>query len=116
MNNTKIVSPEKTGKPHFALADTIEQPKSRAIDNLHIEQEGRHLGRYGHRAFLNWRITCIFSVYVPKKGQSKVQGVNQLQSSIGGIIKPEVSYGGASDTQSLCSNGSKKPRFDRRDR
>jgi hypothetical protein len=37
MNNMKIVSPEKTGKNHFALADNIDQPKSRAIDNLTIE-------------------------------------------------------------------------------
>jgi hypothetical protein len=45
MNNVKIVSTEKTGKQHFALADDIAQPKSRAIDDLHIEQESRHLGR-----------------------------------------------------------------------
>lgn len=37
MNNVKIVSPEKTGKPHFALADEIKQPKSRALDDHHIE-------------------------------------------------------------------------------
>lgn len=29
MNSTKIVSPEKTGKGHFAMADEIKQPKSR---------------------------------------------------------------------------------------
>jgi len=29
MNNVKIVSPEKAGKNHFALADEIPQPKSR---------------------------------------------------------------------------------------
>lgn len=45
MNNNKIVSPEKTGKNHFALADDIKQPKSRDIDNLHIEEQARHLGR-----------------------------------------------------------------------
>jgi hypothetical protein len=37
MNNVKIVSPEKTGKDHFALADEIKQPKSRALDDHHIE-------------------------------------------------------------------------------
>jgi hypothetical protein len=45
MNNTKIVSPEKTGKGHFALAEEISQPKSRTIDNLHMEQQSRHLGQ-----------------------------------------------------------------------
>ena len=29
MNNVKIVSPEKKGKDHFALADEINQPRSR---------------------------------------------------------------------------------------
>ena len=37
MNNVKIVSPEKTGKPHFALANEIKQPKTRQLDELHIE-------------------------------------------------------------------------------
>jgi hypothetical protein len=37
MNNVKIVSPEKTGKGHFKLADEINQPKTRDIDNFHIE-------------------------------------------------------------------------------
>jgi hypothetical protein len=46
MNNVKIVSPEKTGKNHFALADNITQKNSRAVDNLNIEQESRHLGAY----------------------------------------------------------------------
>ena len=44
MNSKVIVSPEKTGKGHFAMADEIKQPKSRQIDNLHIEQQERHLG------------------------------------------------------------------------
>lgn len=44
MNNTKIVSPEKMGKQHFAYAGEIQQPKSRQIDNLHIEAQERHLG------------------------------------------------------------------------
>ena len=44
MNNTTIVSPEKTGKEHFQLVDEISQPKSRTIDNRHIEQQERHLG------------------------------------------------------------------------
>jgi len=52
MNNVKIVSPEKKGKDHFALADEINQPRSRQIDDHHIEQQSRHLG----------------DVYVPKKG------------------------------------------------
>ena len=60
MNDTKIVAPEKTGKNHFALADEIKQPRSRALDTHHVEQESRHLG----------------TTYVPKKGASKVQGVN----------------------------------------
>lgn len=38
MNNVKIVSPEKKGKDHFALADEIKQPLSRDLDNHHIEQ------------------------------------------------------------------------------
>ncbi len=44
MNNVKIVSPEKTGKTHFAYAEEIKQPKSRKIDDLHMEQQSRHLG------------------------------------------------------------------------
>lgn len=44
MNNTKIVSPEKVGRDHFKLADEIKQPKSRDIDNVHMEQQTRHLG------------------------------------------------------------------------
>jgi len=36
MNNKTIVSPEKTGKGHFEMADEIAQPKSRAIDDHHI--------------------------------------------------------------------------------
>lgn len=44
MNSTTIVSPEKTGKGHFKLADEIKQPKSRDIDNHHIELQSRHLG------------------------------------------------------------------------
>jgi hypothetical protein len=43
MNNTKIVSPEKVGQSHFALANEIKQPKTRELDNYHIEQEQRHL-------------------------------------------------------------------------
>jgi len=43
MDNVKIVSPEKTGKNHFALAEEIPQPKSRQIDDHHIEQEARHV-------------------------------------------------------------------------
>jgi hypothetical protein len=38
MNNPKIVSPEKTGKDHFALADEIKQPKTRQLDDFHKEQ------------------------------------------------------------------------------
>jgi len=37
MNDNKIVAPEKTGKNHFALADEIKQPKTRALDNHHID-------------------------------------------------------------------------------
>ena len=43
MNNAKIVSPEKTGKQPFRMAEEIKQPHSRDIDNLHIEQQQRHL-------------------------------------------------------------------------
>lgn len=42
MNNTKIVSPEKTGKSHFTMADEIKQPKSRDLDNHLIETQERH--------------------------------------------------------------------------
>lgn len=38
MNNPKIVSPEKTGKNHFTYADEVKQPKSRGLDNHHMEQ------------------------------------------------------------------------------
>eukprot|EP00347_Sterkiella_histriomuscorum_P014048 403362357 len=96
MNSTKIVSPEKTGKEHFALADEIKQPKSRDIDNLHVEQQERHLG----------------TVYVPKKGASKIQGVNQLHSSIGGVMKIEDNR---RDNQSQMSSASAR-KFDYRDR
>lgn len=72
MNNTKIVSPEKTGKSHFSLADEIKQPKSRQLDEHHIEQETRHLG----------------GVYAPKRGAGN-KGVNQMQSSISNIIKSD---------------------------
>jgi hypothetical protein len=95
MNSTTIVSPEKTGTNHFKMADEIKQPKSRQMDNLHIEQQERHLG----------------TVYVPKKGQSNVKGVNQLQSSIGAVIKAEDNR---RDNQSQVSSASK--RFDYRDR
>lgn len=44
MNNTKIVSAEKTGTEHFKMADQITQPKSRAVDDRHIEQQSRQLG------------------------------------------------------------------------
>jgi hypothetical protein len=44
MNNTKIVSAEKTGVEHFKMADQITQPKSRIVDNRHIEEQERHLG------------------------------------------------------------------------
>mmetsp|Transcript_48368 Transcript_48368/g.35570 ORF Transcript_48368/g.35570 Transcript_48368/m.35570 type:complete len:175 (+) Transcript_48368:501-1025(+) len=97
MNNTKIVSPEKTGKGHFSLAEEIKQPHSRDIDNLHIEQQARHLG----------------GTYLPKKGSSNVKGVNQLESSIGGIMKIEdnkVNAGSQSDF------GGTAKRIDNRDR
>lgn len=60
MNNKKIVSPEKKGKDHFALADEIKQPNSRQLDDFHKEQQTRHLG----------------GTYVPKKGASNVKGIN----------------------------------------
>lgn len=44
MNNTKIVSAEKTGTKHFNMADQIPQPKSRVVDDRHIEDQARHLG------------------------------------------------------------------------
>lgn len=97
MNNTKIVAPEKTGTRHFNMADQIPQPKSRVVDDRHIEEQSRHLG----------------DVYVPKKGQSKVQGINQLQSSIGGVLKIEDNrrQGNFSDAGSVVSK-----KFDYRDR
>lgn len=66
------------------------------MDDLHIEQQERHLG----------------SVYVPKKGASNVKGVNQLQSSIGSVIKVEDNR---RDNQSQMSSASAR-RFDYRDR
>mmetsp|Transcript_42319 Transcript_42319/g.40548 ORF Transcript_42319/g.40548 Transcript_42319/m.40548 type:complete len:101 (-) Transcript_42319:115-417(-) len=60
MNNVKIVSPEKTGKQHFSMAEEIKQPHSREVDNLHIEQQNRHLA----------------DVYIPKKGSSNIKGIN----------------------------------------
>lgn len=44
MNNPKIVSPEKTGKNHFALANEISQPKTRQMDDFHKSQQERHIG------------------------------------------------------------------------
>lgn len=44
MNDNKIVSPEKTGKNHFAIGQDVKQPVSRKIDNHHIDQQARHLG------------------------------------------------------------------------
>jgi hypothetical protein len=44
MNNTKIVSAEKTGTKHFNMGDQIPQPKSRVVDDRHIEDQSRHLG------------------------------------------------------------------------
>ena len=41
MNNPKIVSPEKTGKNHYMYAEEIQQPKTRALDDHHIEQQAR---------------------------------------------------------------------------
>ena len=38
MNNPKIVSPEKTGKNHFTYAEDVKQPKSRGLDNHHMDQ------------------------------------------------------------------------------
>ena len=46
MNNTKIVSPEKQGRVHFSLAHEINQPRSRQIDEHHVEMQERHLGEY----------------------------------------------------------------------
>ena len=89
------------------MANQIAQPKSRVVDDRHIEEQARHLGEY-----LIFK-TNLYSVYVPKKGQSKVQGVNQLQSSIGGVLKIEDNrkQGNFSDTASVV-----KQRFDYRDR
>jgi hypothetical protein len=84
MNDNKIVSPEKTGTRHFDYASEIAQPKTRQIDDLHIESQGRHLG----------------NVYVPKKGQGN-SGVNQMKSSITEVIKTEDTrgkYGGMYDS------------------
>ena len=56
----------------------------------------------------------FFSVYVPKKGNAKcVQGVNQLSSSIGNVLKVEENRknGTFSDTGSVVNK-----RIDFRDR
>jgi len=39
MNDAKIVSPEKTGKGHFQMADDIKQQKTRALDDFHKETQ-----------------------------------------------------------------------------
>jgi hypothetical protein len=44
MNDTKVVSPEKTGKNHFAVGAEQKQPNSRKVDDEHISQQHRHLG------------------------------------------------------------------------
>ena len=64
MNNDKIVSPEKTGKPHFALAHEVVQPKSRKLDDHHIEQQQRHVSKYNYYIY-----SYLHSVYVPVKGK-----------------------------------------------
>lgn len=52
LNNTKIVSPEKTGKKPFTHIDPLKQIKTREVDDLAIETQIRHIG----------------TVYVEKKG------------------------------------------------
>jgi len=96
-NNVKIVSPEKTGKGHFKLADEIKQPKSRQIDDHHVEQQERHVGQ----------------TYVPVKGKSNVKGINQLHSSIGGILKIDDNRGVAKPHEDFSSPAKK---VDLRDR
>lgn len=44
MNDTKVVSPEKTGKNHFKVGAELKQPTTRARDDEHIGQQARHLG------------------------------------------------------------------------
>ena len=74
MNDTKVVSPAKTGKNHFAVGADMKQPNSRKLDNEHISQQSRHLG----------------AVYQEKKGTSAIAGkVEQTRSSIGGMLKNE---------------------------
>ena len=58
MNNLKIVSPEKTGKQHFRMADEVKQPTQRQLDDHLISEQERHTA----------------GVYLPKKGASKIKG------------------------------------------
>lgn len=44
MNDNKIVSPEKTGKNHFAIGQDVKQAHSRKVDNQHMHAQQRHLG------------------------------------------------------------------------
>ena len=71
LNNPLIVSPEKIKKP-FAYATAFKQPKDRAQDDMHMEAQDRHIG----------------GSYVPKKRtiQSSNPGLNQLQSTMGGVL------------------------------
>ncbi len=92
LNNPKIVSPEKTGKNQFALAEDIKQPHTRDYDNLHIQQQVRHTS----------------GAYLPRKGVSPYQAnIEQTQSSIGSLIKNEEAK--SDDTKSA-------KRIDNRDR
>ena len=90
MNNPKIVSPEKTGKDHFAYSNEMKQPKSRQIDDQFIDQQYRNTSGYPILSLFNFP----YSVYLPRKGHSKCQQqVDQMKSSITGVIKSEDNKG-----------------------
>jgi hypothetical protein len=78
-----MISPEKSGKNHFAIGSDVKQAHTRKIDNTHIAAQHRHLG----------------AVYQEQKGKSEVQDkVEQTRSSIGGMLahqqaKPQEDMG-----------------------
>lgn len=71
MNDQQMISPEKTGKNHFAVGQDVKQAHSRKVDNTHMDAQQRHLG----------------AVYQETKGKSANQDkVEQTRSSIGGML------------------------------
>ena len=89
LNNPKIVSPEKTGRP-FTGVDAVPQMGRAAVDALHVEKQERHIG----------------GSYVPKKRTAETKpGVHQLHSSFSLEFNPKQSV--TSDTASQYSSASR---------